>query len=420
MSIDYNIKVAKLKENLPFVNYIFIVNGKNEFLYVSKEIDDKEEIQELLSCWSSLKRQKFAFYGLDYVTRSCNYERFIASSVSDTGHIVGVRLDDVIMVALIEPDGIIPFTTVEMIKTIATFKTKPYDLNDNIQLEKNKKKFSSINSASKAMEGVQIGAKETEISFTARLMAYYRAQENERDSPLIHDPFAKDLAGDLTNYLKDHIRISEMDYPIVRSYFIEENLLKSWCDLKKQSQIVILGAGLDTRAYRFKPFSINEHTVFEIDFPLLFLYKEEKLKKFKPLCKLKRLPLDLSASNWVDKLIKAGFSRGIPTFWILEGLVYYMEQKDIQNLLKHISLISMEGSQIFADLMHSSRWFPFFGSKYSTDPYSRHIKWGININQVESFFETSGWNVTFSWADDHDQGRNVGQKAMIFTHGTKI
>ena len=419
MPIDYNYIVSKFKENLPFVNHVLIITDKDQFLYIPEEIDDKEEINTLLSCWRSLKRQKFLFNGIYYLTRTCEGKRFIASSTSGTGHIVGVRLDDVIMLALIEPDGIIPFTTVEMIKAIASFKTRPQYLDKNTQLGIYQKKINSINS-SKDLEEDKTNKKETDISFTARLMAYYRAQESERDSPLINDPFAKDLAGDLTSYFKKHVRISEMDYPIVRSYFIEENLLKPWCSSKQKSQIVILGAGLDTRAYRFEPFKLNENSIFEIDFPPLIRYKEEKLNKFKPYCELKRLSLDLSTTNWKENLIKGGFSRDLPTFWILEGLVYYIEQEKFQNLLKQIASISTEDSQIFVDLMHSSRWFPFYVKDFSEDPYTRHIKWGININHVESFFEASGWKATYSWADDHDQGRNIGQKAMIFIHGTKI
>ncbi|TFF93462.1 MAG: hypothetical protein EU543_03605, partial [Promethearchaeota archaeon] len=67
------------------------------------------------------------------------------------------------------------------------------------------------------------------IPFTAKLMAYYRAQESELKDALIIDPYAKSLAGDLTEYFKDHGRYSKMDYSIVRAHYIEENLLKPWC-----------------------------------------------------------------------------------------------------------------------------------------------------------------------------------------------
>jgi methyltransferase (TIGR00027 family) len=117
----------------------------------------------------------------------------------------------------------------------------------------------------------------TEITFTARLMAYYRAQECKHSHPLIVDPFAERLAGDLSAYLNKHKRYTEMDYALVRASYLENNLLTPWCKAQRNSQIVLLGAGLDTRAYRFEPLQTNTHTIFEIDFPSVICYKEELL-----------------------------------------------------------------------------------------------------------------------------------------------
>ncbi|TFG11139.1 hypothetical protein EU537_13185, partial [Candidatus Thorarchaeota archaeon] len=64
------------------------------------------------------------------------------------------------------------------------------------------------------------------VPFTARLTAYHRAQETERSEPLLVDPFAERLAGDLTSYEQDHRYTTRRgNYPIIRSYYIEEELL---------------------------------------------------------------------------------------------------------------------------------------------------------------------------------------------------
>ncbi len=44
---------------------------------------------------------------------------------------------------------------------------------------------------------------------------------------------------------------------------------------------------------------------------------------------------------------------------------------------------------------------------------------GLDIRDAPSFFATTGWNESCSFADDYDQGRNVGQKGMIFIHGVR-
>ena len=99
-----------------------------------------------------------------------------------------------------------------------------------------------------------------------------------------------------------------------------------------------------------------------------------------------------------------------------------MEEKDVIILIKKIAEISGEGSELFIDAMQSSRWTgvakPING--ISKDPISKYVKWGIDIKLVPQFFEPLGWKVSCSFADKYDQGRNVGQKAMIFIYGTKF
>ncbi len=255
---------------------------------------------------------------------------------------------------------------------------------------------------------------DTAVPFTARLMAYYRAKEYNNDSPLISDPFAEKLAGDMSSYVKKHRFIAGRgDYPIVRSYYLEKNLLTPWCKAQVKSQIVLLGAGLDTRAYRFIPLQTNSHFIFEIDFSSINQYKEEILKAEKPLCGLTRLSADLSQHDWSFKLIKTGFSLDIPTFWVLEGVAYYMEQDLFKSLLKKAAEICVDNSQIFVDISVPALADLNFG------PFTRYFKWGLEEKSVSPFFKSTGWEVSCFFADNHDQGRDVGQRGMMFVHGIR-
>ena len=247
------------------------------------------------------------------------------------------------------------------------------------------------------------------VPFTARLMAYYRARESKRDNPLFLDPFAERLADDLLPTLSG----SKGDYPIVRSYYIDTKLLSSWCYDQAESQVVLLGAGLDTRAYRFKPLQTNRHTFFEIDFPIVIEYKEEVLKDEQPICKLVRLPADLSEDNWSTALMNHGFSQDLPSFWIMEGLVYYLDQGIVVSLLKAIYEMSTADSQIFTDICVPAFADLVYG------PFTRYFKWGLDMQSVSSFFSRNGWSVSVSYADDHDQERDVGQRGLMFVHGRK-
>ncbi|MFB0561134.1 MAG: class I SAM-dependent methyltransferase [Candidatus Lokiarchaeia archaeon] len=262
-------------------------------------------------------------------------------------------------------------------------------------------------------KGQNLDDKNVAVPFTARLMAHYRAIESKSDHPLIVDPFAERLAGDLTSYFDNHRRYTEMDYPLVRSYYIEKNLLTPWCNTIAKSQIVLLGAGLDTRAYRFKPLQTNTHTIFEVDFPIMNRYKEEILQDEQPLCGLLRVSADLSDLDWVSHLIKSGFSSDTPTFWVLEGLAYYMEQEAVASLLAKAAEISSENSQIFVDIC-----VPIL-AEVQVSPFTKYFKWGLDKEAAPSFFARAGWNVSCYWADDYDQGRDVGQKGLIFVHGVR-
>jgi len=428
---DYKITLNKLKRILPFVNSVALVDGSGELVYSTDNWDIKEDFIKIISLWSSMKRQPIIISGNKYLIRTCTSDRFVASSTIGEGHIVGAKDDERIIITLIEPDGIIPFATMEITRILAKLKEKKPYIDESVQLGKKIKLMKDGPSHSEKVKQNKFGIDvlplqkqdkpELDLPFTARLMAYYRAQESKRGDALIIDPFAERLAGDLSLYLNDHIRFSEMDYPIVRSYYIEEKLLTPWCNTQGESQIVELGAGLDTRAYRFKLLHKNKHTIFEIDFPKVIQYKNKILKDEKPYCDVVRLSTDLSKSKWISILLKSGFSKNIPTFWILEGLAYYIEKQDFTSLLLKIAEISIETSQIFTDIMQLSRWysFPYTSNGIVGDPFSRHFKWGIDIKVVQSFFSEFGWNVSCSFADDHDQGRNVGQKAMIFIRGER-
>jgi methyltransferase (TIGR00027 family) len=417
MQVDYKSYVFNLMQDLPFINSVLIVSGKDKILYSTENWDKNNDASLIISFWSSMKAQNIMVSGEKYVMRNYTNDRLVATSVRGKGHIVGVKESDKIIIALIEPDGVIPFTFRELSRLLVAINTKkPYYSPPLIDINAENITESQINKQYQEQISNNI---EAGLPFTARLMAYYRALEYKREKPLILDPFAERLTGDLTSYLNEHIRFSEMDYPIVRSYYIEENLLTPWCKNNNRSQIILLGAGLDTRAYRFKPLQKNVHTIFEIDFPVVNRYKDEILKDQIPYCEIIRLYTDLSKVNWSFDLIKRGFSKDTPTFWVLEGLAYYMEKEAFASLLTEAKEISTENSQIFVDIMHASRWvpFPYTSDIEFTDPYSRHLKWGLNIQEVSAFFAKTGWTVTCAFADDFDQGRNVGQKGMIFIHG---
>eukprot|EP01111_Echinosteliopsis_oligospora_P004920 TRINITY_DN18053_c0_g1_i1.p1 TRINITY_DN18053_c0_g1~~TRINITY_DN18053_c0_g1_i1.p1 ORF type:complete len:175 (-),score=45.69 TRINITY_DN18053_c0_g1_i1:18-542(-) len=62
---------------------------------------------------------------------------------------------------------------------------------------------------------------------------------------------------------------------------------------------------------------------------------------------------DLSLDSWASSLSLCGFSKEIPTIWILEGIIMYLEEKQAQNLLRSIFNLSCSGSRIILHTVNS-------------------------------------------------------------------
>ena len=128
-------------------------------------------------------------------------------------------------------------------------------------------------------------------------------------------------------------------------------------------QLVLLGAGLDARSWRLD--GMEELSVFEVDQPNLFAYKEP-LTEGEPLLVKSRVTVGVDfderaqgkerncSSNqhgegWEQALLDQGFNPQIPTVWLLEGLLMYLTLADQQSLLRAIGRLSASGSAAFMD-----------------------------------------------------------------------
>jgi methyltransferase (TIGR00027 family) len=421
MNMDYQAIFSRLLQVLPFINSVIIFQGQYQILYSSEKWAYKSDLDKIIKPWLALKPATINFPGQKYIIRVFTDNRLVATSIKSDGHIVGVTDKTLTILSHIEPDGIIPFVFRELLNILDAIRTnKPYLIESSrVYTAEQDELIEFKNNLSEPIDELNFKKIYQGVPFTARLMAYYRALETKQSKPLLIDPYAERLAGDVSSFLSHHIRYTEMDYPIVRSHYIEENLLSKWCSTQIKSQIVILGAGLDSRAYRFKPLKSNTHNVYEVDVPSIINYKQAILANEQSLCKLIRISADLSQSNWAVKLVNGGFSEEIPTFWLLEGLVYYIERKKVEKLIRDIASYSNPKCQIFVDIMHKSRWFslPYGSNTRTNDPFSKHLKWGLNIKDISPLFSNLGWDVSYSFADEYDMGRNVGQKAMVFVSG---
>ncbi|MGY0500094.1 SAM-dependent methyltransferase [Nocardia sp. FBN12] len=109
-------------------------------------------------------------------------------------------------------------------------------------------------------------------------------------------------------------------------------------------QIVLLGAGLDTRAFRLGlPADL---TVYELDLPELFAFKEPVLRAAGAIPTARRhvLPIDLR-TDWAVPLQEQGFRPDEPTHWIDEGALPYLPPEDHRRAVATLTALSAPGSR---------------------------------------------------------------------------
>ena len=117
-------------------------------------------------------------------------------------------------------------------------------------------------------------------------------------------------------------------------------------------QVVIFGAGFDSRAQRFA--GLNRGTrIFELDAPVT---QEEKKKAYEkkgiPIPpELTFVPLDLNRHSLEESLEAAGYRTGARSFFMLEGLLMYLTPGAVERLFAFLGRSSAPGSRAAFDFV---------------------------------------------------------------------
>ncbi|MFD4642184.1 SAM-dependent methyltransferase [Lentzea sp. NPDC058436] len=188
------------------------------------------------------------------------------------------------------------------------------------------------------------------VARTAVLIAAARANEQAHPQPLFDDPLAAGLveaAGSASDL--NGVRTLAGDHFVLRTRYFDDELLAA-----AHPQVVVMAAGLDTRAFRLQwPPGTR---LFELDLPELLEFKEDALRDRHavPACDRVVVPCDLR-DDWATALIRAGFDPKRPTAWLLEGLFMFLPPDAGEQVLYWVSALSARGSTLA--LEHVNRAF---------------------------------------------------------------
>jgi len=183
--------------------------------------------------------------------------------------------------------------------------------------------------------------------------------ENER---ICYDPYAVHfIRPEIIEFGKKHpeeakelIENTERLFPglsssiMARVRYFDDFVKKSIEDGLKQ--IVILGAGYDTRAYRIEELKENVN-IFEMDHPNTQGFKIEKIKEIFGSTpeNVVYVPVDFEKEKIGEKLIENGFISSKKTLFILEGLVMYIPPESVAETFLFITENSAKGSTVIFD-----------------------------------------------------------------------
>jgi methyltransferase (TIGR00027 family) len=135
---------------------------------------------------------------------------------------------------------------------------------------------------------------------------------------------------------------------LCRYRFIDEHLVAA---LPAVSQVLILGAGYDTRAYRFAT-EIGARPVYEVDLPPLSRRKAAIVAAHPELfghAQVHRVEIDFRTESLQERLAGSGFTRGAPTFVAWEGVSMYLTRDAVDATLTALAEVCGPGSVLAMD-----------------------------------------------------------------------
>jgi methyltransferase (TIGR00027 family) len=168
-------------------------------------------------------------------------------------------------------------------------------------------------------------------------------------------------------------RLSAEDRISVTTMFIRTKFIDSVLDEALQSQdgqAIILGAGFDSRGYRFAD-RLRNVRFLEVDYGPTQEYKKQRVKEILGALpkRVRYVPMDFTKDDLLTQLRKAGYSERVESLFIWEGVTQYIPEASIKSTLDFVRHHSAPGSKIVFDYSLSS-------DSRINNPHTRFAAWG--------------------------------------------
>ncbi|HEU4325569.1 MAG TPA: SAM-dependent methyltransferase [Roseiflexaceae bacterium] len=248
--------------------------------------------------------------------------------------------------------------------------------------------------------------KRYQSSTTAQGMALVRAVEWSKPEAvrICSDPLARSLVSDFSYRMSKLMidsglygRMSKgvLEFITARDRYIDDFLKAGLAE--GLDQVVLLGAGFDTRPYRIP--GIGQTRVFEVDHPATQQVKQQRLKRaVNPLPgHVTFVPVDFNTQTLAERLPASGYNEGGKTLFIWQGVTMYLSPEAVDRTLAFIAGRSAPGSLLIFD--------------YFTD----ELLHSAYIQRVQRLMRMIGEALTFG-IDQRLIGQFLGQRGFCDIH----
>ena len=233
------------------------------------------------------------------------------------------------------------------------------------------------------------------VSGTAFVVAEFRAEENAEPAPLYTDPIVGLFLNDDSKRAAGRVAASfppTRDLVRIRTKYLDDMLEQQL--RSNVRQVVILGAGLDTRAVRKRSASVN---YFEIDDPATLSLKQACYERHGFDVNVTFMPGDYVKDGLITLLARSGFVFDLPAYFIWEGNTMYLPRDYTRRIL--------------AELKHHVRRFEL-SFDYMTDSVVSKTTGDPAITSFVESFERMGAPWMSGIADIHTFAREAGLQVV--------
>lgn len=255
----------------------------------------------------------------------------------------------------------------------------------------------------------------TGVGITALGVAAGRAMETHRPGGgLVTDPYAEAFVRAAATPMPIPTRpdadtdpaipwASMATYVGVRSRFFDEFFAAA--SAAGVDQVVLLAAGLDTRAFRldWQPGT----TVYELDAPKVLEFKDRVLTEqgARPHAERRAVAVDLREA-WGPVLRQAGFDPARPTAWLAEGLLPFLTNEAKDGLFRQVHELSAAGSRIAVEHVEGDL------SALLHDPRSHDMAAQFGIDMATLWPDQPDYHAA-RWLTDHEWTASTDRAAAV-------